>query len=311
MGAFVSGTCAIAFGGSLYAWSDSRIIGLFCCFGTLCVIFTVQQWRCVLTKARHRLFPVDMLKSRDMIVLFIQASASNACVFIPVYYIPLYFQFVRNDDPLESAVRLLPYICLFVAAAMFNGIFMTKTGYYLPWFIVGAALSLIGGALMLTVNQSTAPSYVYGYSILIATGAGSVNPACWAVSQAKAPDGNFVQASAFIGLANALALTLTLTISNSVFLNVATDGIAAALPNLPRTQVQAAVAGTNAHLFQTLTDDERTRSLGAITHALSRTYIMVIVGAATSLVFATFMKWEKIFVDLESEKKDERREGLA
>ncbi|ERF71951.1 hypothetical protein EPUS_06510 [Endocarpon pusillum Z07020] len=307
IGAFVSGTCAIDFGGSLYAWSDSRIIGLFCVFGVLCILFTAQQGCSILTKPEHRLFPGDMLKSRDMVILFIQASASNACVFIPVFYIPLYFQFVRGDGALESAVRLLPYVCVFVAAAMFNGIFMTKTGYYLPWYIVGAALSLVGGALMFTVTQHTAPSRVYGYSVLIAAGAGSVNPACWAVSQAKAPRGNFVQASAFIGLANALGLTLTLSISNSVFVNVATKMVATVLPRLNRTQVQAAIAGTDAHVFQTLMDDERMRCLDAITYALSRIYIMLIVGAATSLVFAMLMKWEKVFVDPEKEQQDEQK----
>ena len=94
--------------------------------------FMIQQGYCVLTTEETRLFPVEMLRSRDMISLFIQSAASNACIFIPISFISLYFQFVRNDDVLESAVRLFPYIVIFVLTTVLKGALMSKTRYCLP-----------------------------------------------------------------------------------------------------------------------------------------------------------------------------------
>jgi hypothetical protein len=36
----------------------------------------------------------------------------NTCMFFTTFYIPIYFQFTRNDSSLMAAVRLLPYLLL-------------------------------------------------------------------------------------------------------------------------------------------------------------------------------------------------------
>ncbi len=80
------------------------------------------------------------------------------------YYIPLYFQFTKvlsfvsgasrcsntfqGDSALGAAVRLLPFIVMIVFFALVNGGLMPKLGYYMPWYLFGSALVLIGSALM-------------------------------------------------------------------------------------------------------------------------------------------------------------------
>lgn len=65
-----------------------------------------------------------------MVLLFVLAAACNAMVFIPIYYIPMYFQYTRADSALSSAIRLLPLIFLLCATILVNGYLMTKFGYY-------------------------------------------------------------------------------------------------------------------------------------------------------------------------------------
>ena len=78
---------------------------------------------------------MEMLYSWDMILLFIQTAASITCTFVPVYFLPLYFQFVHQDAVFHSRVRLLPFICVLVTAVVLNGLLMSKTGYYKPWYM--------------------------------------------------------------------------------------------------------------------------------------------------------------------------------
>ena len=296
IGAFISGTMAISFGGAMYPWDNRRIIGLFCCSGACWIAFGTQQSLSVGTNQRDRLFPVETLRRLDMVILFVQAAASVACVFIPIYFLPLYFQFVRNDHPLQAAVRLLPFIFCFVFATVFNGIVMGKTGYYMPWYLGGGVMLLVGGVLMHRVDQFTNDGSIYGFSVIIAIGAGSFNQACWAVSQAKSDPESLPLASSLMSIANVGGLTLSMTISNSVFINKATNGIARVLLSVPRSTVQAAIAGVGGPLFESLDETERMRTLVAITDSISDVYILIITSGVTVVICALFMGRDKLFV---------------
>jgi hypothetical protein len=48
-------------------------------------------------------------------------AAGGTAVFIPIYMIPIFFQFTRNDTALEAGVRLLPFILLMIFAVISNG----------------------------------------------------------------------------------------------------------------------------------------------------------------------------------------------
>jgi hypothetical protein len=139
---------AINFGGTLYAWNSGQIIALFSVAGVSFIIFAIQQRFAWFTTTSDRMFPVHLLKIVEADLLFVAAAGCNAAGFIPIYYIPVYFQFTRGDTALEAAVRLLPLIILLSAAIMANGHFMSKLGYYQPWYLVGGALAFVGNVLL-------------------------------------------------------------------------------------------------------------------------------------------------------------------
>lgn len=70
--------------------------------------------------------------------------------FITIYYLPLYFQFTRGATALQTSVNILPYILFLSVSVLINGDFMSKMGYYYPWYLFGSALQAIGGALLCT-----------------------------------------------------------------------------------------------------------------------------------------------------------------
>lgn len=302
-GAFTSLIMAVAFGGALYRWSSGQIIGLFVCAGILWATFIVQQAYCVFTTQEDRLFPAQFIRSWELDILFAQSAASMTCAFIPIYFIPLYFQFVRNDSALEAGVRLLPYIFLMVSATVLNGIVMGKTGVYMPWYLIGGVLIVIGAALMYTVDTTTTASRIYGYSILIAIGSGGYSQASFSVAQAKVDPKLVAPATAFVGCGQMGGITLALAIANTIFINAAQNSISNILPGAPHAEILSAISGAGGSFFQSLTEGQRGKVLEAIVSAIDRTYIMVIVGGAVSLLLAIVMKREKL--DLEGPAKEE------
>lgn len=148
IGAIVTLIMAINFGGALYPWNSGPTIALFVVSGVLFIVFGIQQGWEVFTSLTDRIFPCQFLRNINAIFLFICAAAVNTAGFIPIYYIPLYFQFTRGDDAIKAAVRLLPLIFVLSACILANGHLMSRFSYFQPWYVFGSVLTLIGGVLL-------------------------------------------------------------------------------------------------------------------------------------------------------------------
>jgi MFS family permease len=95
------------FGGAEWAWNDGRTIAVIVVFGLILITFGIQQTFSIFTTPEARIFPVDFLRSRTLVIQYIAMSSTATGLFIPIYYIPVYFAFTRNDSAIDSAVRLL------------------------------------------------------------------------------------------------------------------------------------------------------------------------------------------------------------
>lgn len=296
-GALTSGVMAVSFGGITYAWASATTIGLFVCSGVLFILFALQQVFAILTTEEHRIFPLQFLKSRTMLLLFAQTATAVATLLVSIYFIPIFFQFVRNDSALKAGVRLLPLVVLLVFFCLLNGGMLSKYGFYMPWYLWGGVLSVIGGALFYTVDEHTSTAAIYGYSVILGIGAGSYCQASFSVAQAKVKPDEIPSAVGFITLAQIGGGTISLAIANSVFLNQATGKIAALLPDVPLETVRGAVAGGGSAFFRTLSDDIKAKVLHIVVEAISRVYILVITAGALAVVLSVFMKRERLFME--------------
>jgi hypothetical protein len=219
MGAFVSGVMAVSFGGVTYEWSSGQTIGLFCCSGVLFILLVLQQVYAIFTTTSRRVFPVEFLKSRTIIIHFVMTAKGGTAIFFPIYMIPTLFQFTRNDTPLEAGVRLLPFIMLIIFAVIGNDTILSTYNYYVPWYTLGGLLCLIGSALIYTVDTETSVARVYSYNIIIGFGDGLFAQASFSVAQAIVDPQLIASAVGFITYAQVSGVITALAIANTVFLN--------------------------------------------------------------------------------------------
>ncbi|KAE9373047.1 MFS general substrate transporter [Stipitochalara longipes BDJ] len=296
VGAFVSGVMAVSFGGITYPWNSGKIIGLFCCSGVLFILLGLQQVYTIFTTTSRRVFPIEFFKSRTILILFCMTAAGGTAVFIPIYMIPIFFQFTRNDSALEAGVRLLPLIFLMIFAVITNGAVMSAYGVYMPWYTIGGIFTVVGGALMYTVDTTSSISRVYGYSVIIGLGTGMFAQASFSVAQAIVEPHLIPSAVGFITCAQVSGVTIALAIANSVFLNKSQTGIEAILPGVPVADIQAAIAGAGSQFVDSLSDTVKLEVLKAIVSAMSKTYILVITAGSLVVVLSAFMKRERLFM---------------
>lgn len=294
-GALTALIMAINLGGVTYPWNSGRIIAMFVVSGVLFIALGIQQVWTIGVSLSRRIIPVQFFRSKTVLILFATTASGGACAFIPIYMIPLFFQFTRNDAPLDAGVRLLPFVVVMVVFVFVNGNLMARLGYYMPWYLLGGLLIVVGSALMYTVEQGTSQGRVYGYSVPLGVGVGMFLQASFSVAQAVVSLENLAPAIGFITLAQFMGITLALAIGNAVLLNGCLDKIEAILPSVPSAEIQAAILGAQSDLVKNLSPELKTRVLDAIVKAIGDTYILTIAGGALVALLSLLLRRDKLF----------------
>lgn len=97
---------ALEWGGTKFAWGSATIIGLFCgSFGNL-LLFLFWEY-CMGPDA---MIPLSLIRQRIIWSSCINMACFVGCAFVVTYYLPIYFQAVRNASPTDSGVDMLPQI---------------------------------------------------------------------------------------------------------------------------------------------------------------------------------------------------------
>lgn len=144
----VSFVMAISFGGSVYAWNSASEIILWVMTGVLLVVFVLTQKFHPFIDKKNILYPSYTLTNWKLDILQFSTFAAAGVVYISIYYIPLIFQFSFGESALDAAVRLLPFVFMVVIFSLLNGFLLSKLGYFMPWYLFGSAIALIGSTLM-------------------------------------------------------------------------------------------------------------------------------------------------------------------
>lgn len=260
---------AINFGDALYAWYSGQIISMFVLSFVLLVAFAVQQKFAWFTTKAERM-STHLVRDREANLLFICAACANTAGFLPIYYLPVYFQFPRGDDALEAAVRLLPLITILSATIIANGYFMSKLGYYQPWYIGGAALALAGNVLASRIDVHTSVSAIYGYEVLIALSSGALIQAGYATIQTVVPAEDTSYAIAYMMLAQFTGIVMGLSIGGAIFINEALKSLKALLPMLPEAQLRTVISGTSSNAITSIPAELREEAVVAVVHSLRK-----------------------------------------
>ena len=295
VGIWVSALMAISFGGLIYSWNSGQTIALFVVAGVLILVFLAHQTWSLGTTQERRAFPLQFFRNKSLCLVFVLECCASSLTYVPVYFIPLYFQFVRHDSAIMAGVRLLPLVVFLVVAIVVNGFVVTANGRYMPWFAVGGALGLAGSALLYTVTVDTNDAKLYGFSILIGTGAGCFLQLPFSVVQSLVPPESIPKAIGFVTFGQLGAPSVVLSVINAVFLNEASNNISDAIPSLPRGIIISILSGVGSDAFAGLDLGAQEQILRFIVAGLNKAYILTMTSGALALILSLFLNRGRMF----------------
>ncbi|KAK1770262.1 major facilitator superfamily domain-containing protein [Phialemonium atrogriseum] len=285
LGGTLTGIMAISFGGVVYPWGSGRTIGLFVTAGVASALFLAQQHFAFLTTKAHRIFPMELFKSKSMVLIWFLIVFPGCALVVPIFYQPLFFRFVHGDSPIDAAIRLLPVVMLFVFFAIAGGAIVSKTGWFYPWYLIGSLLIILGSALMYAdIGLDSPAGKSYGYTAVMGIGAGAIGQLSYSIAQFKVDPSLVPEAVGLICMGQYLGITVGLTVSGAIFQNLAFNRVSAVLPaGTSADDVKAAIQG----LEDTLASVDaitRREILLAIVSAVNSTYTLAIAAGVVALV---------------------------
>jgi hypothetical protein len=139
---------------------------------------------------------------------------------------------------------------------------------------------------------------VYGYSILVAIGAGSALQAAYSIASAKVEPRHVPAAIGFMNMAQLGGTTIALAIAGQVFQSYAFINAKAALAGLGFSdqEIHGAIAGAESDLLAKVSEEVKAMVLEGIVKAIDKVYLLVVAGGAVTLVCSLFLKRENLFL---------------
>jgi hypothetical protein len=108
---------ALEYGGNEYAWGSATVIGLFCGAGGTFALFLYWEYR----QGDRAMIPLSMVAKRTVWSSCLVMLGLFGMVLCASYYLPVYFQAIKNESPMMSGVYILPSILSQLALAVTSG----------------------------------------------------------------------------------------------------------------------------------------------------------------------------------------------
>jgi hypothetical protein len=108
---------ALQYGGNQYAWDSATVIGLFCGAGAMFLVFLGWEYR----MGKDAMIPFHVVRNRIVSCSCVVIMTLFGMTITASYYLPIYFQAVRDKTPLVSGVDLLPGVLCQIFMALVTG----------------------------------------------------------------------------------------------------------------------------------------------------------------------------------------------
>ncbi|MEE4495422.1 MDR family MFS transporter [Streptomyces sp. BE230] len=158
---------ATSWGGNEYAWGSPVIIGLFVLGLVALAAFCFVEFR-----AKEPMLPMRLFNNPVFTVCSILSFIVGFAMLGAMIYLPTYLQYVDGDSATLSGVRTLPMVIGLLAASIFSGNVVSKTGHYRIFPIVGSLVMAVGLFLLSRMGPDSGVWLESLYMLVLGLGIG-------------------------------------------------------------------------------------------------------------------------------------------
>ncbi|GIZ42149.1 hypothetical protein CKM354_000542800 [Cercospora kikuchii] len=215
LGAIILLLLGLNFGGVTYAWNSPEVICLLVFGGLMIGVFIAIEWKL----ARYPLMPLPLFHDRSNNSAYLVAFTHGMSYISVEYYLPLYFQSVRQASPTMSGVLVLPVTLSEGVVGIIVGILIHKTGRYREIIWVGKLMLTLGLGLFVHLGVSSGIAEIIIFQLIAGVGSGLLFEPPLIAVQNNVQQSDTATATATLGLIRNLSTSISVIIGGVVFSN--------------------------------------------------------------------------------------------
>ncbi|KAF2967751.1 hypothetical protein GQX73_g5836 [Xylaria multiplex] len=292
---------ALQWGSSDYGWSSPTVIGLLAGSGATAILFCIWEWHV----GEDALIPFGLIKRRIVWTSTIQNSFLFITNAVGATYVPIYFQSVKGVSPSLSGVYTLPSIITQLLTTVVSGALLGRVGYYLPFGILGGALTAVACGLISTWDLSTSTAEWIGYQILFGLRGMALQVSVISIQYAVTPAQSPIAITFLVFAQNLLGAIFSVA-GNAIFTETLTQQVSILAPSVsPQSALEA---GGGAEAVRALLPPGSPELAGLLlAYSKSVDSVFYLLTAVAVVCFAA--SWGMGWVDIRKKKTSETNEA--
>ena len=279
---------ALQFNEQYWAWGSARIVGLLVGSGITAIVFVFWQRR----QGDKALLPPCIVLQRSVAASCLGAFFIYGTFLIHAYYLPIWFQAIKNDTAIMSGVSLIAYVTGNAFFSVVAGISVSKFGYFTPPAIIGAAIGTVGCGLLSTLQVDSGPGQWVGYQVVTSAGLGMAVQQGVIAVQTVLPLKQIPIGIAAIISMQSLGGAVFVSVGNNILQNILDQ--ASAAKNLPGIDVKAVIAAGATQFRSVVPAGSLPALLIAYNYALQRVFIAAIPLSGLAFIVALGLEWRSV-----------------
>ncbi|MFJ8130263.1 MFS transporter [Streptomyces hydrogenans] len=285
-------TCLVlltSWGGTEYDWDDRVIIGLGCgAAGTVLLFLVVEH------HAPEPLIPLRLFRDSVFTVTALVGAVVGIALFGAASYLPSFLQMVEGATATESGLLMLPLMGGIVIASVVSGQLISRTGRYKVYPVIGAALAVLGMALLSRMDIGT-PRLTHSlWQAVLGTGIGLIMPVLILAVQNSVRPADLGTATSAHNYFRQIGGSVGAAIFGTVFAARLDDALADRLPALTAAGAQGAAPppaeAITPQTVHALPPALRDLYVQAYADAMPRIFLYLVPVLVLGLVLAFFLK---------------------
>ncbi|MCL2422462.1 MAG: MFS transporter [Micrococcales bacterium] len=157
----------VTFAGDRFAWVSWQTAAMLATAG---VSGLAALW--VEYNAPEPMIPLRLFRNRTLVLSVTGSAAIGVSMFGTSVFLSQYLQLAKGESPTMSGVMTIPMVVGVFVASTLSGQMVSRTGHY-KWVMAGgAALQVVGLALMGTIDAHTSFWHLAVYMVLLGAGVG-------------------------------------------------------------------------------------------------------------------------------------------
>ncbi|KAJ5384994.1 Major facilitator superfamily domain general substrate transporter [Penicillium concentricum] len=279
---------ALQWGGTGYAWKSATIIGLFIGGAGLGLVFALWQIR----RGDSAMIPPRLISERTMFFSCFSEFFAMGAVYISIYYLPEWFQVIKNASPTKSGVMYLPLALSDVLSATLTGASLKYLGYPNPYMLLGTGLMSIATGLFSTFSLNTPHQQWIPFQVLQGLGVGMTLSMPYVATQTVLKPEDIPVGTSLLQCFQFFGASVNLAIAEAIFENKLVSRLESW--GFASHEIENIISAGSAEARSLISAAQLPGVLDAYNHAITGTFYVATSVAAVAFILSLGIRWRSV-----------------